>query len=151
MTDIILERRIGLREFATRLKPQLPAGLRLASLSEVPLTLPPLASQVVAAEYEVLVKSEDSRDVLQARLEALLAAESISRRRERPRGQRVYDLRPLIQRLWLVGRRASQYVIGMRLQADERGTGRPDEVMAALAMADTVRATERVRLIFPLA
>ena len=34
----------------------------------------------------------------------------------------------------------------MRLQADERATGRPDEVLAALGLADLPREVHRTKL-----
>lgn len=148
MVDIALERRMDLRDFASRLKAQLPSGLQLVSVSEVSSALPSLPSQVVAAEYEVLIESRDPPDAMQLRLDRLLAAESIPRRRERPDGSRVYDLRPLIKELWIIGRRAEMWVVGMRLKAGGQGTGRPDEVMAALGMAEAVRGIERLRLLF---
>jgi radical SAM-linked protein len=147
MVDITLERPMDLRAFASRLKAQLPCGLQIESVTKVPAALPSLPGQVLAAEYEVCVESQDAADEQQSRLDRLLAEDSVPRRRQRPDGERVYDLRPLIQKLWIVGRRAEMYVIGMRLQADAQGTGRPDEVMAALDMAEAVRGIERVRLL----
>jgi radical SAM-linked protein len=145
--DVVLQQRMGLREFASRVRKQLPAGLELKSVAEIPPTLPAPSAQVVAAEYEVVVESQDALHDMQARLDKLLAASSIPRRRERPDGAREYDLRPLIQRLWVIGQRQGAYVLGMRLQADEGGTGRPDEVMATLGLTDAVRAIERVELV----
>ena len=147
MLDVILEQRLGLRDFAARLKAQLPRGLELGSVTEVPVALAPLPSRVAAAEYEVAVQSQDTPDQTEARLRGLLAAESIPRRRERPDKVRIYDLRPLVQELHVVGRLEDVTVIGMRLQSNAQGTGRPDEVMAALGMAEAVRVIERVRLI----
>lgn len=146
MLDVILQQDMELREFASRVREQLPPGLELKSVAEVPVALPALSAQVVAAEYEVVVESEDAPHEMQARLERLLAASSIPWRRERPGGAREYDLRPLIQKLWIIGRRDGAYVLGMRLQAGEKGTGRPDEVMAALGLAGAVRALERAGL-----
>jgi radical SAM-linked protein len=148
MLDVLLERRLGLHDFAARLKAQLPVGLWLESANEVPMALPPLPGQVMAAEYEVLVETEGTADEIKARLAGLLAMASLPRHRQRPGQERAYDLRPLIQELWFVGWRANLAVIGMRLQADPQGTGRPDEVMAALGLADAVCGTERLQLFF---
>lgn len=147
MLDVILEQPMDLREFASRVKEQLPTGLKLEAVVEVPIALPALSSQVVAAEYAVMVESQDAPHEMQSRLERLLTASSIPRRRDRPGRAREYDLRPLIQKLWIMGRRNGVFILGMRLQADEEGTGRPDEVMAALSLADAVRGIERVKLI----
>lgn len=147
MLDLLLEHRVGLYGFASAVKEEMPRGLRLGSVSEVELTLPVLPSQVVAAEYKVRAQTGETRDAVQARLDRLLAAESIPRQRERPDGVRSYDLRPLIQDLRLAGLHRDAAIIQMRLQADARGTGRPDEVMAALGMLDTILSIERTQII----
>ncbi|MBM4430028.1 MAG: DUF2344 domain-containing protein [Chloroflexi bacterium] len=146
MLDVLLEQRTDLHDFAARLKAQLPEGLWLKSVTEVPLVSPPLPGQVLAAEYEVLIETGDTAEEIKARLVGLLAMESIPRHRQRPGEKRAYDLRPLLQQLWFAGWRANLAAIGMRLQANPQGTGRPDEVMAALGMADAVRGTERMQL-----
>jgi len=148
MLDIVVERPIGLSDLTARLRGQMPAGLEVTGLAEVPLTLPSLPAQVVAAEYEVLVGCTDAPAALQERLEGLLATGSLPRRLERDGKPREYDLRPLIQRLWLIGRRHDDCLIGMRLQADAQGTGRPGEVMAALGLHADVRAIARTQLLF---
>lgn len=147
MLDVILEQHMDLREFASRVRERLPIGLGLEGIAEVPIALPALSSQVVAAEYTVMVESQDAPHEMQARLERLLAASSIPRRRERPGGAHEYDLRPLIQKAWIIGRHGQEYILGMCLQADAEGTGRPDEVMAALGLANAVRSIERVKLL----
>lgn len=148
MLDVLIVRRMPTPEFATHVQEELPSGLQLSSVEEVSIGLPPLPTQVMAAEYEVVVETEDAAEVMQARLDELLAAETINRRRERPGKVRIYDLRPLIKQLWVADRREDECVIGMYLQADMQGTGRPDEVMAALGLAEVVRSIERVRLLF---
>ena len=147
MLDLVLEHPVDLREFACSLRGQMPDGLQLHSVGEVDLALPPLPSEVIAAEYEVRVQGGEATDALQARLDALLAAASIPRSRQRPDGVRVYDLRPLVQCLTLVGRQADAAIIRMCLQADAHGTGRPDEVMAALGMTEQVLSMDRVQLV----
>jgi radical SAM-linked protein len=148
MLDIILQGDMTPRELASRLEIQLPPGLELVSVREVPTAQPPLPAQVVGTEYRVVVESPDARRIVQSRLSELLAAETIVRQRRRRREMRVYDLRPLIRRLWVVGRRGDTCTIGMCLRADEQGTGRPDEVVSALGMEGMVRSIERVRLLF---
>jgi radical SAM-linked protein len=148
MLDLLLEHRVELLKFASSLKEQMPDGIQLGSISEVDLTLPPLPSEVIAAGYEVWVQAGEATEAVQSRLDGLLAAASIPRSRQRPDGARPYDLRPLVQSLELVGRHGDAVIIRMRLQADAHGTGRPDEVMAALGMTEQVLRMDRVRLIF---
>jgi hypothetical protein len=114
----------------------------------VSTALPSLPSQVSAAEYKVTVETDECPTDVETRLDQLLAKDSIPRLRQRPRGAKEYDLRPLIAELGLIESQAGTMVIGMLLQATAQGTGRPEEVMAALDMAEAVRAVERVRLLF---
>jgi len=60
---------------------------------------------------------------------------------------RRYDLRPLIAELRLERWDEGQAVLFLRLQTDERATGRPDEVLAALDLAEAPRAIHRTRLL----
>jgi len=147
MLDLLLAQRVELPAFVSSLKQQMPEGLELRSVSEVALTLPSLPSEVAAAEYEVRVQTSEATDALQARVERLLAATSIPRTRQRPDGTRSYDLRPLIQKLELLGREGDTAILGLRLRADAQGTGRPDEVMAALEMSGDVLSMERLQLV----
>jgi radical SAM-linked protein len=147
MLDIVVDRPIGVSDLTNRLRAQMPAGLEVSDLVEIPLTLPSLPAQVAAAEYEVQLGCADSLPALQVRLDGLLESQTLPRCLEREGKQRRYDLRPLIQRLWLIGRRNGDYLIGMLLRADAQGTGRPDEVMAALELGSDVRAIERTQLV----
>lgn len=144
--DVFLERRISPLNFAKSLAPHLPPGLELLSVEEVYPRLPSLQSQVRSVEYRVTVCWEGAREELERRLQELLSAEQILRQR---RG-REYDLRPLIEDLWVEGKEADGWVLGMRLRAGEGGTGRPDEVLDALGLAEQPIAVRRERLLFGL-
>jgi radical SAM-linked protein len=142
--DIVLERHISPYNFAKGLVPHLPPGLELLSVEEVYPKLPSLQSQVRAAEYRVTVSWEGTQEEIKEKLQELLSAEQLLRQR---RGKH-YDLRPLIEDLWVEEKRADAWVLGMRLRAGEQGTGRPDEVLAALGLAEEPYAVRRERLLF---
>jgi radical SAM-linked protein len=147
--DVVLERRLSPRDFARRLVSQLPAGLELLSVEEVYPKLPSLQSQVRAAEYRVTVAWDRAREemggkLLTEQVRQLLTAESLPRQR---RGKD-YDLHPLIEALWVEGKEPDGWVLGMRLRAGAQGTGRPDEVLDALGLAEVVHAVRRERLLF---
>jgi len=146
IVDVYLEKPMKPEDLAAAVEAQLPAGLKLVGVTEVPQALPSLPSQVSAAEYRVAVSTDEDREQVQRRIDRLLASDSLHRVRERPGGGREYDLRPLIQKLWLADSETGEIVIGMLLQASARGTGRPDEVMAELGMAQGVRAIRRLSL-----
>jgi radical SAM-linked protein len=146
LLDVLLERRLDLREFADSVKAQLPAGIELSCVEEVPLGDASLPGRVVAADYEVTLGSGWAEEDLQERLGLLLAEKSILRQRNKPGRVRSYDLRPLIQELDLERCDGEAAVIIMRLAATAKGTGRPDEVVAALDLSGAVRDIRRVRL-----
>jgi len=146
--DVVLERYISPFNFARCLTPHLPPGLELLSVEQVYPKLPSLQSQVRAAEYQVTVFWGGSWEELRGKLLAeqvrqLLVAEQLPRQR---RGKD-YDLRPLIEELWIEGKEAAGWVLGMRLRAGSQGTGRPDEVLDALGLAETPCAIRRERLL----
>ncbi len=110
----------------------LPEGWRLVDLYDVWLGGPPLAGQVVAADYRIEVGGADAAAVVGDACDALLRASAI--RRERAKGNEVvgYDLRPL-----LVDVGVAQAGPPLLVRARTRfhpvlGTGRPEEVVAAL-------------------
>lgn len=148
VVDMLLEQPIDLQRFAVAVEAQLPVGLELVSVTEVPTASPSLPSQVTAAEYRVLIETEEPPERIQGLLDRLLASDTLLRVRQRPQGAKQYDLRPLVHRLWLIGPQEEGVAVGMLLQASAQGTGRPDEVMAELDMADAVRGIERVSLKF---
>ncbi len=142
--DIVLDRRISPYNFARSLAPHLPPGLELLSVEEVYPKLPSLQSQVRAAEYRVTVAWDGSQGAMEGRLGQLLSAEQLLRQR---RGKD-YDLRPLIEDLWVEGKGAGGWVLGMRLRAGSQGAGRPDEVLSALDLAEEAHAVRRERILF---
>ena len=142
--DLLLERRLPPHHVAQRMKEQLPCGVEILEAEEVYHALPSLQSQVRFAEYRVVVACDESRAETEAHLEQLLKAQHLPRRR---RGKE-YDLRPLMEGLWVEGEAPGGHVIGMRLRAGEGGTGRPDEILDELGLAQRVVSIERERLIF---
>jgi hypothetical protein len=53
-----------------------------------------------------------------------------------------------LEKVWLETQEVGQYILGMRLRAGEQGTGRPDEVLDELVLADQVKSITRTRLLF---
>lgn len=141
--DLWLEHPAKPEHIVQALSRTLPEGLAIRSIQEVPLGAPSLPVQVVAAEYAVTVETTVPADEIRRRIEELLAAEALPReRRGRP-----YDLRPLILDLRLEAVRAGEGVLTMLLSAREGATGRPEEVLDALGLADSfLRITRRAIL-----
>ncbi len=153
--DIVLSRRISPYNLINRLKPHLPPGLEILSVEEVYLSLPSLQSQMRYAEYRVVVESEETLAEMEKRVEQVLSAQNLPRQRERKGKVTEYDLRPLIDDLWIGSARSpdrrregTACVLGMRLQSDSQATGRPDEALEAMGLGDVPRSIERTRCLF---
>lgn len=140
--DFWLERPAEPEAMAGALAATLPEGLTIRRMEEIPPDAPPLPSQVWAAEYAVTVETAVPADEVRRRIEDLRAAESLPReRRGRP-----YDLRPLVISLRLEEARAGENTLGMILAAREGATGRPEEVLDALGLADGFFQVTRRRI-----
>lgn len=144
MMDVMLERPLAPLDFATAVNRRLPVGVTLVEVQEVYATLPALQTQVRGAEYLATVAVSEDTSQLEGRITSLLGSDQLPRQR---RG-REYDLRPLVDELWLETQEVGHYVLGMRLRVGEQGTGRPDEVLDELGLADQVKSITRTRLYF---
>jgi radical SAM-linked protein len=124
----------GVRE---RIERGIPAGHRLIGLEDVWLGAPSLVGRVAAADYEVTLAAVDLATTrLAAAASELLAADRLPRERSKGGGTKSYDLRPLLLDLDIAAKPANHPVIRMRTRIHpELGSGRPDEVVAALGDA----------------
>ena len=146
--DVLLERPGALQDMALSLSKALPPGLVLRSFQEVPIGLPALQAQMRKSEYQVHLPALDTREGLQGTLERLLAAPQLVRRRRRKGSTVEYDLRPLVDDLWLDSSGPDGIVLGMRLLASSQATARPDEVLDELGLAGQALEIRRTRLIW---
>jgi radical SAM-linked protein len=144
IVDVTLETPLAPRDLASALNRQLPKGIDLLEVQEVYATLPPLQTQVQGAEYLAVLEADQTAQELDARLDSLLSSEHLPRERRKKR----YDLRPLVEDLWVESQDEQQYTLAMRLRAGEGGTGRPDEVLDQLGLAEQVKGITRTRLLF---
>ncbi len=146
LLDIWLEKPVEVERFGRMLVPVLPLGLAVRQIYQVSLQAPALQTQVIAAEYRVTVGWGRAVEQIEDRIRCILAAKELPQMR---RG-RSYDLRPLIERLWLVEYDARSVVLGMQLAAREGATARPEAVVEALdldAGGEVVIRYHRRRLI----
>ena len=152
VADLWLERPVPPDEFAARVRAQLPPGIELTDVQEVDLRLPSLQTQLRAADWRVAVEVPTlSAEELAARVAALLAADELPHARRRREGEtpHSYDLRPLIEALWVEGVDPDGWlVLRMRLRAAAGATGRPDAVLDVLGLGDRPQRSERLALHF---
>lgn len=142
--DVILSERRDLADVRERLDRAVPAGIQMVDVAEVPYSAPALQTQTRAAEFVVKPAADQPVEAVQARVRSLLDAPLI----ERTRRDKTYNLRPLILDLWVEIAEDGRFAVGMRLKAEESGTGRPDEVAAALGWDAASVKIHRRRIIF---
>jgi radical SAM-linked protein len=135
LADLVLVERSAIADVRKHLAGSMPPGTELIDLHDVWLGAPSLPSQVIAADYLVLLEETGCPRgaALAAGADALLGAATLPRRRPRANGREVvYDLRPLLAGLRVEDRDPAP-VLRIRTRFDpERGVGRLDEVLAAL-------------------
>ena len=145
VVDLWLDEDVPLSDLAQRLKSALPEGIDILSTESGDPLAPPLPAMLVAAEYEITLSPDANPQSLASRIGALSAQTSVRRQR---RGK-TYDLRPLIEDLRLeVDNSGGPAHLHMRLSAREGATGRPDEVLEALAIPLEDTKIERTNLLF---
>ncbi len=142
LVDMRLKETLPLDGLVARIQAAVPSGLQIMQVEEVDERAPALQTQVIASEFEVtLLEAVDVLELTQ-RVAALLSSESILReRRGKP-----YDLRPLIESISLTPGDPTR--LTLILAAREGATGRPEEVLDALALPLENTRVERTRLIF---
>lgn len=145
LMDVFLSYWVSPHSFANQFIMQLPNSLALSKAWPVGLTEPSLQSQIRFAEYEIEVKAEVQN--VEATLQSLLSAKEIPWHHSRDTGVRHYDLRALIDKLWLIDSFNSSHILGMRLRCSSNGAGRPEQVTKALGFQDYPRSIHRTKLI----
>ena len=115
---------------------RLPAAHHWIGAEGVWLGAPALAGRVVAAEWRVEVSGgglDHARTTAAAR--ALIAARELPRVRMKGSAEKRYDLRPLFDDISVADGRSRAGVLELRIRTrfdPELGSGRPEEVVAAL-------------------
>lgn len=144
LMDVFLEEVMTLNEFIRRVTPQLPPSVRILRAEEAGLTLPALQAEVRAAEYEVEV--EHGCDDLPRRIDDFMRSERVMWEQKRDDEVRRYDLRSLVHDIELRGTHDGVARLKMLLRSDSSGSGRPEQVAAALGLPAPTRI-HRTRLV----
>ena len=147
LMDVAITKIVSPHWFMDTVNRQLPEGLKVLEASPIGLNVPSLQSQVRFAQYQVELKTDRSEEAVKAMIDHLLTAETLPWHHERDTGRRSYDLRTLIDDIWLIETRPSCCTLGMRLRCDESGSGRPEQVALALRFTDYPEAIQRTKLL----
>jgi len=147
LMDIALSKQASPHFFTAAVNQQLPAGFEILQVVSIAENVPSLQSQVRFAEYAVELKTEKGQKEIASVIASVLSREQLPWVHQRDTGPRHYDLRVLIDDIWLVSCKDDRCNIGMRLRCDTRGAGRPEQVAAALGFAEPPISILRTKLI----
>ena len=147
LIDIFLERRVSPHFFIKVVTEQLPRGIEISEIVEVGLGLPSLQSQVRSAEYKVIVEADKKPNEVETAINSLLSSDKLPWQHNRDKEVRKYDLRTLVDDIWLIEYHPPEFTIGMKLHCDSSGTGRPEQVLSALGFTSHPKSIHRTKLI----
>ena len=148
LVDLWLTERVPAWQVREAIAASLPPAHRLIEAYDVWPGAPALPGQVVASVYRATATTEDvDPAALAAASEAILGSATLERERAKGGATVRYDLRPFIDAL-AVEASSGTVTLRMTLRHDpERGIGRPDEVLAALADRMDGNALEMTMLV----
>jgi radical SAM-linked protein len=147
LMDIVVRKTVSPDFFLQNTKPQMPRGVEVFEILQVPLTGPSLQSQARFIDYRVSDRSDRTADEILQAVTATIQAEKLPWHHVRDTGPRHYDLRPLIKDLWMESWQDHVFTLGMRLRCDAQGTGRPEQVTAALGLTEHPGLVHRIKII----
>ena len=151
LMDIFLDTPLTADMLEERLKPNLPAGLTVASIEEVDLKAPSLQASLAQAEYVVTMEQPGAAaEEIQQRVAQFLEASTWEQQRQRKGRMETIDLRPLVLCLTIdePAQSAESLILRMRVVAGQAANVRPDTVLEALGLPTTAHQTDRTELVF---
>ncbi len=147
LMDIVVTKWVSPQWFTAVVSQQLPLGIRILQVYPIDMTMPSLQSQVRYAEYRVEVETEKDQKDIELAMANLLTMRHLPWHHQRDTGRRDYDLRALVDDLWLIDWNRPHGTIGMKLRCDNSGSGRPEQVALALGFSHHPQSIHRTRLI----
>jgi len=132
LADVFLSRWVSPQTFTARLRQQLPQGIEINDVQPYATEAPALPATIIAAEYRVIARISMEEPQVRVAINRLLQATTIPWSHQRGAEKHSYDLRPLINDIWLEKADGKTLSIGMRLRCDTSGSGRPEQVFQAL-------------------
>jgi len=134
LIDLVLVERLPAWRVREALIALLPEGWSLVDLYDVWPAGPPLPGRVVAADYRIVLAEDAPAAIVDDAARVMLASRTLQRDRSRGTETIRYYLRPLIVDLRVHA--GPPVVVRTRTRFHpELGTGRPEEVLTALAEA----------------
>lgn len=142
LADVWIDTDMPLSEIEDILKSTAQPGLEIRHIESVPLHEDALQNRVSSCAYRITFLDPVNFDQLSQKINTLLEKSSVSRER---RGK-AYDLRPLIESLFIKKDEANPTIL-MQLTAQPSATGRPEEVLEELGIDPYSVDIERTQII----
>ena len=136
LMDIFLSEPMPPRDLIAVVTPQLPPPIAIRSVEEVGVALPALQADVRFAEYEVDVPATADAATAVANF---LAAATVPWEHKREDEVRSYDIRAQVEQIDVARVDDATIRLRMRLKNDNAGSGRPEQVVAALGFGAPFR------------
>jgi len=102
LMDVVLARWVSPHYFDAAAGQQLPAGVEILQVHQMPLEIPSLQAQMRFAEYRVELETGKGRTEVESAIAGLLSRDELPWQHQRDTGPHHYDLRKLIADLWLI-------------------------------------------------
>jgi radical SAM-linked protein len=147
LMDIVVVRGVAPHSFVSALNQQMPGGLKVLRVQPIGPDLPSLQSQVSFAEYRVEVDTERGPADAASAIAGILSQKTIPWQHQRDTGMHTYDLRPLIDQIRVIEWEPPRGLLAMKLRCDSNGSGRPEQVTAALGFSQRPVSIHRVQLL----
>lgn len=147
LMDIVIIKGVAPHFFVSAVNQQLPPGMTVDKVYPISAELPSLQSQISRAEYQVEVETEKGPQDIQAAVEKMLALEHLPWQHQRDTGPHQYDLRALIESVCVTEWNPPRGILNMVLRCDSNGSGRPEQVAAALGFTERPLAIHRTQII----
>lgn len=144
LLDILLRERILPQGWVERIHAVSPDGLRVTEIEEINIKAPALQTLIRSADYRIRFEDGIDYDVLQAKIDAVLQAETLIATRKRKRKTISYDMRPLIQHLYIND--DGDFIA--HLSVGDQGNLRPDVLLNQMELAQYYASVHRLRLYF---
>jgi radical SAM-linked protein len=147
LMDIVIVRGVAPQFFISAMNQQLPPGIKVDKVHPIGQDLPALQAQVSQAEYRVEVETTGGPPDIQTTVANLLVLEHLPWQHQRDTGPHQYDLRALIFDIKIGNWQPPVGILEMRLRCDSSGSGRPEQVVAALGFKQRPLSIHRTQLV----
>jgi radical SAM-linked protein len=147
LMDVFIVKGVAPHFFVSAVNQQLPPGMSVDKVYPIAFDLPSLQSQISRADYKVEVETRKGPADIAETVNVLMAKEHLPWQHQRDTGLHQYDLRALIVSVCVTQWQPPVGILEMRLRCDSNGSGRPEQVAAALGFSQRPVSIHRTQLV----